>query len=200
MKEALAIGATVLIVVAYVPYIQDILKGKTKPHVYSWFVSALVTFIAFGLQLSEGAGWGILPTFVASIAGFIIFALSLKHQKRASITKSDTFFFFMSLIAVVLWLVVDQPLLSVLIISVIDILAFVPTFRKSWSRPDQETASSYAVNSLRFTLATVAVQRYSIVTVLYPLSQAFADGLFALFLILRRRTVIITLPGVVKEL
>lgn len=183
----MALGATLLIVVAYIPYIRDILSGKTKPHVYSWFVSALVTFIAFGLQLSEGAGWGMLPTFIAAIAGFLIFALALKRQKRASITKSDTLFFILSLVAVILWLIVDQPLLSVVIISCIDILAFVPTFRKSWSRPDQETVSAYGVNSLRFTLATVAVQNYSFVTVLYPLSQALADGLFALFLVFRRR-------------
>jgi hypothetical protein len=189
MKELLALGATILIAVAYVPYIKDIIEGKTKPHVYSWFISALVTFIAFGLQLSEGAGWGMLPTFVAAIASFVIFALALKHQKRASITKSDTFFFVMSLIAVILWLIVEQPLLSVIIISAVDILAFVPTFRKSWSRPDQETVSAYAVNSLRFTLATMAVQKYSLVTVLYPLSQALADGIFSIFLILRRRTV-----------
>ncbi|MDO8336186.1 MAG: hypothetical protein Q7T74_05415, partial [Candidatus Saccharibacteria bacterium] len=111
----------------------------------------------------------------------------LSRQKRSSITRSDTFFFGMSLVAVILWLVVDQPLLSVVIVSCIDILAFVPTFRKSWSRPDQETVSAYAVNSLRFSLATMAVQHYSLVTVLYPLSQAIADGAFALFLVLRRR-------------
>ncbi len=184
----MAISATLLIVIAYIPYIKDILKGKTKPHVYSWFVSALVTLIAFGLQFSEDAGWGVLPTFVAAVAGFLIFSLALSRQKRASITKSDTFFFIMSLIAVVLWVVVDQPLLSIIIISSIDILAFIPTFRKSWSRPDQETISSYAVNSLRFMLATIAVQKYSLVAVLYPLSQALADGLFALFLVVRRRT------------
>lgn len=189
MKELLALGATVLIVVAYVPYTQDILKGKTKPHVYSWSVSALVTFIVFGLQLSQGAGWGLLPTFIAGIAGLLIFMLSLKQQKRASITKSDTLFFILSLVAVALWLVVDRPLLSVIIVSLVDILAFIPTFRKSWNRPDQETVSAYAINSIRFVLATLAIRNYTLVTILSPLSQAIADGVLTLFLILRRRVV-----------
>lgn len=187
MKELLALSATILIVIAYVPYIKDILRNKTKPHAYSWFVSALVTFIAFGLQLSEGAGWGTVPTFIAAAAGFLIFFLTLRQEQRATITKSDTFFFIMSLIAVVLWIIVDQPLLSVIILSCVDILAFIPTFRKSWSKPDQETVSSYAINSLRFTLGTIAVEKYSFVTILYPLSQALADGVFSLFLIIRRR-------------
>jgi uncharacterized membrane protein YfhO len=188
VKETLALIAALLIFVAYIPYIKDIFKGKTKPHIYSWFISALVTLIAFGLQLSDGAGWGVIPTFIAAMAGFIIFALSLNHNNRSSITKSDTFFLLTALLATGLWLIAAQALLSVVIISLIDILAFAPTFRKSWSRPDQETVSSYAVNAIRFTVATVAVQRYSFVTVIYPLSQALCDGLFTLFLLLRRRS------------
>lgn len=187
MKEVLALIATLLIIAAYYPYIRDILRGTTKPHAYSWFISALVTFIACGLQFSDGAGWGTVPTFVAAIAGFIIFGLSLRADNRATITRADTGFFIVTLFAVVLWLGADQPLLSVILIASIDILAFVPTFRKSWHRPDQETISAYTINGLRFTIATLAVQNYTLVTVLYPLSQALVDVFFAIFLVLRRR-------------
>lgn len=189
MKESFAVLATLLIVAAYVPYIQNILRGRTKPHVYSWFLSALVTLIAFGVQLSEGAAWGAVPTFVAGIAGLVIFILALRRNNRSSITISDTFFLLLALIAFGLWLVADQALLSIIIISLVDILAFAPTIRKSWSRPDQETASSYTINTLRFTLATLAVQDYTLATTLYPLSQALFDGLFVLFLVVRRRSV-----------
>lgn len=186
MKEILALAATMLIIVAYIPYIKDTLKAKTVPHVYSWLVSALVTFIAFGIQLSEGARWGALPTFIAAIAGFIVFALSLK-SRNSVVTRADTVFFIGTLVAVVLWLIADQPLLSILLIASIDILAFVPTFRKSWKRPDQETVSMYAINAVRFSFAALAVQNYSLITLLYPLSQVFCDGLFALFLVIRKK-------------
>ncbi|MDB5183146.1 MAG: hypothetical protein JWO47_930 [Candidatus Saccharibacteria bacterium] len=188
MKEFLALTATALIIAAYAPYVKDIVRGKTKPHVYSWLISALVTFIAFGLQLSDSAGWGAIPTCVAAVAGLLIFILSLRPG-RASITKFDTVFFVIALTAAALWLIADQALLSVILIASVDILAFVPTFRKSWKNPDQETTSTYAVNALRFTLATVAVQHYTFITVLYPLSQAFCDGLFAAFLLLRRHSI-----------
>lgn len=189
MKELLALGATLLIIGAYIPYVRDILNGKTKPHVYSWFVSGLITFIAFGLQLSHGGGWGVVPTFVGALAGFTIFALSLSRHKRASITKSDTLFFAMALVATGLWLIAHQPLLSAIIISVVEILAFMPTYRKSWGKPSQETASTYSTNTLRHALAIIALQHYSLVTVLYPLTEALSDGLFTLFLIFRRRLV-----------
>lgn len=187
MKEFLALSATALIIVAYIPYIRDILKGKTVPHAYSWFVSGLVTFIGFGLQLSDDAGWGAVPTFVAAMAGFVIFLLSLRRNKRAPITKSDTIFFIMALVATGIWLIADQPLLSIIMISLVDILAFAPTFRKSWRNPEQETVSTYSINALRFTIAAGAVHNYSLITLLYPLSQALTDGFFVLFLLLRRR-------------
>lgn len=188
MKEMLAVIAVILIIVAYTPYIINTVKGKTKPHVYSWFISSLVTFIAFGVQISGGGGWTCLPTFVAAVAAVIIFLFSLGPD-RTPITKSDTIFFILALIATLLWVVEDQLIMSVILVSLIDTLAFMPTFRKSWHRPYEETASAYAVNGLRFTISGMAVQNYSIVTVLYPLSQAIVDLFFFTFLILRRQAI-----------
>lgn len=187
IKEVLALTATALIFLAYIPYISDIKKEKTRPHPYTWFISGLITFIAFGLQLANHAGWGLLPMFIGGSAGLVIFALSLKY-KRAAITKVDTLFFVIALIAMGLWLIAHQPLLAVIIISSVDILAFIPTIRKSWNAPYQETLSTYFINCLRLTLATLAVQHYNLVAILYPLSGALTDGPIAIYLIIRRRT------------
>jgi hypothetical protein len=192
VKELLAICATLLIILAYVPYVKDIAKGKTLPHIYSWLVSSFVGFIAFGLQITKHAGWGVLPTFVGSVAGTIIFLCALRGSQRAKITKADSFFFALALITTGLWLIADQLVLSVILISSIDILAFVPTYRKSWIRPDQETASSYGINAVRFSLASAAIQNFNFVTLLYPVSQALVDALFAVFLLVRRKRLHIT--------
>ncbi|KKU90276.1 MAG: hypothetical protein UY21_C0025G0011 [Microgenomates group bacterium GW2011_GWA1_48_10] len=52
IKNLLGIVATFLVFVGYIPYTRDILKGKTKPHLYSWFLWAFVTWIAFALQFT----------------------------------------------------------------------------------------------------------------------------------------------------
>jgi len=49
-KNILGIIATVLVFIGYIPYLRDIVKGKTKPHIYSWFLWCFVTLIAFALQ------------------------------------------------------------------------------------------------------------------------------------------------------
>ncbi len=39
MKEFISGIAVALTFVGYVPYMRDTIKGKTRPHVYTWFVS-----------------------------------------------------------------------------------------------------------------------------------------------------------------
>ncbi len=57
-KTLISIIAVLLTFGGYIPYILDTIRGKTTPHVYTWFIWALVTAIAFGLQVNAGAGVG----------------------------------------------------------------------------------------------------------------------------------------------
>ena len=178
--------AVILTFVGYVPYVRDTIKGKTTPHIYTWFIWGLVTAIAFGLQISAKAGFGAYTTLSAAVVCFIIFFFGLRQGKK-NVTKSDTVFFVMSLVALALWLFAKQPVLSVILVSTIDMLGFVPTVRKSWHKPHEETLISYMTNTFRFTLAIVALSHYTIVTALYPVTWVIANGLFSIFLISRRK-------------
>ena len=51
MKETFGIIAVLLGVLGIIPYIRDIFKGKTKPHLYSNIIWAIVTTLAFFGQL-----------------------------------------------------------------------------------------------------------------------------------------------------
>ena len=78
-KEALGSAATLLAMVSYVPYIWLTLKGKVKPHAFSWTIWGLLTLIGFAAQWVEGAGpgsWvmgfsGVVCSFIA-VLGFIM--------------------------------------------------------------------------------------------------------------------------------
>lgn len=188
MKEIIGIIAVLLTFVGYIPYIRDILKGKTKPHVYTWFIWGLVTAIAFGLQISADAGPGAFTTLAAAIVCFVIFGFGLRQGER-NITPSDTVFLILSLIALVLWIFAKQPVLSVILVSSIDMLGFAPTIRKSWHRPYEETLISYEINTFRFSLALLALNQYTLVTALYPITWIIANGLFSIYLIIRRKSV-----------
>jgi hypothetical protein len=186
MKELLAYIATALIVVAYFPYVLDIIKSKTKPHPYTWFISGFITFIVFGLQIKDGASWGALPTFIGAVAGVAIFLLALYRNKKDMITNADKVSFVMAIIACILWLGVKNPVAAVLFLVFVDIFAFFPTVRKSWTAPGEETISTYVINFIRFVLSCIAVENYTFVTLAYPLSAAILDCLICAYLIIRK--------------
>lgn len=188
IKYLIGIIAVILTFVGYVPYLRDTIKGKTKPHVYSWFLWGFVTLIAFALQVSAKAGAGSLVTLAAALASLVVFALGMRQGKK-DITKSDTIFFALALIAIGIWLLAKQPIVSVILISSIDMLSFVPTIRKSWNKPHSETLFTYLLNTFRHGLSIFALQNYSIVTWLYPSTWVIANGLFSLMLIIRRKQV-----------
>lgn len=50
IKLVLSVIAIVLTLVAFIPYIISILSGMTKPHVFSWVIWGITTFIVFLAQ------------------------------------------------------------------------------------------------------------------------------------------------------
>jgi hypothetical protein len=186
IKNIIGILAISLTFFGYIPYIRDTIKGKTRPHLYSWFLWATISAIAFALQVSAGAGIGAFVTLAAVIVTYIIFFLGLRNGKK-DITLFDTIFLILTLISLVIWLFAKQPVTSIILLTTTEVLIFVPTLRKSWHSPRSETLSSYIMNTVRFTLAIFSLQHYSLVTTLYPLVWLLGNGLLSLVLIIRRR-------------
>ncbi len=186
MKETLGIAAGILVVAGYVPYIRDIIRGKTHPHIYSWLLWGLLTVVIFGIQITHHAGFGGLVTIVAGIMCLMVIFFGLKHGKR-DITFSDNVVLVLTLICMVLWLVAKQPLTAILLACATDLLAFLPTVRKSWNKPFSETLSLYQLNTLRFAIALLALDQFTFINAVWPAMWAIANGLFAVMLITRRQ-------------
>ena len=90
-------------------------------------------------------------------------------------------------IVLILWFGVQQPLLSIIMVVIIDALGFFPTFRKSFHKPHEETLITFMFSSLKFVIGLFALESYSLITWLYPTYLVFANGIFVLMLIIRRR-------------
>lgn len=184
----LSAAVILLTFVGYVPYVRDIFLGKTKPHAFTWFAVALTAFIAYALQVEGGAGVGAWPMLVVSLICVLVFVLSLWRGTK-DITRSDVVFLCLSLVALFLWLVVKQPILSILLITASEILSYVPTVRKSWKEPYSETLALYQVSMFRHGLAVFAVEQMNLLTALYPAAWALTNLTITVILTLRRRVV-----------
>lgn len=187
IKTTLGFIAIILTFAGYIPYFRDITKGKTKPHLYSWFLWFFITGIIFALQFSGGAGIGSFVTLTVSLMCLIVIILSFRHGVNRDIKLIDALFILLALFALGLWLIAKQPVLSTILSTVIDLLGFAPTIRKSWNNPYTETLSFYGITAFRFAITILSLSQYTIVTALYPVAWLFGNGFFALMLLIRRR-------------
>ena len=186
-KNLLTAVAVAMMVAGYIPYIRDTVKGKTKPHVFSWGIGMIVAFIAFGLQFQEKSGPAMYVTLSAAMLSSIIVFYAFKNKEK-DITVFDYICLALSGVALISWLVAKQPVLSMLFVVLTELISFFPTVRKSWKAPHTETLSSYITNFFRFIVAILALNKYTFVAIGFPLTWLLLNGSFALLLIYRRKS------------
>lgn len=187
IKIILSIISIVIAVVSYIPYFKDIFRNKTKPHLFSWFIFSITTGIIFALQMQGGAGVGGFITLLLTFIFFAIFVLSFKYGTR-DVKTIDIIFLLLALLAIPIWLVAEQPIISVILLVVIDMLGFAPTIRKSWNDPYSETLSMYSITLLRYVLIFPSLEAYNILTMLFPVVWFVANAVLVTVLVYRRKT------------
>jgi hypothetical protein len=181
----LASFAIILTLIGYAQYFRSMFAGKTKPHMFSWIIWASLTAIAYFAQVSDGAGIGSWVTALTALISFYIAGYAYFYGEKET-TKSDWATFIAGISAIPVWLLTDNPLYAVLLVTLIDALGFYPTFRKSWSKPDEETLVHYNLAGLKFLFACFALEHVSWITALYPASLIFMNWLFVIYVLLRR--------------
>ncbi|MFY9180136.1 MAG: hypothetical protein WAO12_10220 [Venatoribacter sp.] len=187
-KELLSGTGIVLTLVIFVPYIQSILQGRTKPHVFSWFIWALATFIVFLAQLSGGGGLGAWPIGVSGVITGYVAVLAYRKSMDRSITKSDWAFLIVALTALPCWFLTSNPLWAVVILTGVDLAGFGPTVRSAYLCPHQERMGFYSLAALRNFIVILALEHYSLTTVLFPAAVGVACLIFVTMVSYRRRT------------
>jgi hypothetical protein len=181
-KETFAVAAALLAVAGNVPYVIDILKGRVQPHAYTWFVWTVVSGIVLFGQIAKGAGVGALPTLAAEIFTFVIFLLSLKFGFKG-VTKTDTFFLLLALAGIIPWIMTSDPTVSVIVAVSIDVIAFIPTLRKTWAEPKSETPILYSANVVRHILALFSMQAYNVATTLHSIAMITTNTVMTLLVV-----------------
>ena len=185
-KEIITALSVIFVIVLYLIYFRDIFLTKTKPHVYTWLIWSITMGVAAASAISGGAGYGSFPLILG--AGFMtgITVVSIKYGTK-NITRSDTIALIFALGSVVIWWQLNNPYLAVFIASMIDMIGYYPTFRKSYFEPESETVSFWALSLLGITLNIVALDEYNFLTLFYLATIFFSSGSLAIFLLVRKK-------------
>ncbi|MCW7493873.1 hypothetical protein ND861_14855 [Leptospira sp. 2 VSF19] len=186
IRSILTCVAIFLTFYAYVPYIRGIRKGSVRPHVFSWIIWGVTTFIVFFAQVAGNGGIGSIPIGVSGIITFLVAFFSYHKRGDIDITKSDWFFFGLALSSLPFWFYFSSPLAAVLVLSLADILGFIPTFRKGYVHPNSEPLGFYLIFLFRNLLAMIALAEWNITTLLFPGSAGIACVVFVVMVKVRK--------------
>jgi hypothetical protein len=185
MKEILAIVAAIMAFVGNISYLRDVFRGNVIPHPYTWFVWSIVSMTTFFGGLAKGAGIGALPTGIAEGFTIIIFIYSLKYVfqgKAGHIRKIDNYFLLICLVGLVPWAITKDPTLSVVIVVIVDVIAFIPTLRKTWKNPKTEKPLLYQMNVSRHILTLFSLEAYNIATTFHSITMILTNSIMTLFI------------------
>lgn len=177
--------AGLLAVIGNIPYLRDMFRQKIKPHPYTWFIWSIVSGVTFFGQVAGGAGWAAIAFGASEIFTILIFLFSLRYGFK-KIPRKDTYFLIAALLGIIPWIITKDPTISVIIMVSIDLIAFMPTFGKTWRHPESEKAILYESNVARHSLALLALSSYNIATMLHSIAMIITNTVMT-FIILRKR-------------
>ena len=170
---------------SFVPYLRDIFRLKTTPHSYSWLIWGLLQGTGALAMISSGASWGAASVTIGAFLCTSVFLLSLRYGTK-NITLFDTVCFIGALLATAVWFSLHDALLAIVLVSLIDLLAFLPTFRKAYAEPYSETTLTYVLSGIADGLAILALATFSVTTSLYLFTLVVTNFACAGILWLRR--------------
>lgn len=188
-KEVFSAAAMILTFLAFYPYVRAILRGQTRPHVFSWIIWGAGTFVVALAQLADGAGVGAWPIAVSGVITVGVALLALTRFADTRFTRMDWMFLILALSALPLWYLTATPLSAVIVLTAVDLLGFGPSVRKAYDRPYEENAVFFTLGAVRNGFVVLALENYSWTTVLFPAAVGMACLLFVALLLGRRAAI-----------
>ena len=163
---AFSLFATLLTVVAFFPYIRDMFLRKTTPHLYTWLIWGITQGTAVFGMIAGGGAVASISFAVATVLVLFVCVCSLRYGTK-HITRFDTTLLFVALGAIVLWWFLDNPLLSVVLVTAVDLIGYVPSIKKAYKEPQSETLSTWVLFSIGNIFAILALSEFNFLTLTY---------------------------------
>jgi hypothetical protein len=167
MKDFLLVLSALVTIAAVVPYIRDILKGKTKPNIVSWITWTLLTGLATAALISAHEYRAAFFTGSAMVETAAVVILGLRYG-YVKYTRFDVICQIAAVVGLILWQIFSTPLIAVFAAVTIDLIGALPTFKHSWQKPLEETWVTYAWSGVGAFIALFALESYNWTSLSYP--------------------------------
>lgn len=189
--------AVLLALAQCVPYIYDILRGKTQPQRAAWLIWFALGGVLVFSQLAKGGHASVWVSLMHMTANLTIFALALKYG-YGRFTKLDWGSLGLAAFGMALWWFTKEPAVALLIAIFVDSIGVALVVKKAYRSPHTETLSSWLLGVGVGLSASLAVGSLNPILLAYPVYVMLNSAVTAGTIIVRRRMLV--LPQVSEEL
>lgn len=166
--ELLGLFSGLLAISAIIPYVISILQGKAKPHPISWVLWAIIAVTILINYWAVGARETIWLAVANFVVPFTISILSIKYWK-GRFSRFDYTCLIISLISILIWLIFKNAVVAVTFSIAADVLAALPTIRKTYLDPSSEDLKTWLIYVVANSLSVIAIKEWSYGVALLPL-------------------------------
>ncbi len=174
--------AGLLSLISFIPYLLSIIKGDTKPERATFAIWTVVSFILLLSYLASGATDTIWIPLAYTTFQTVVFILSFKYG-MGGLNKLDIACLTGAVIGIILWIITKNPTTTLYISIFLEVLGFIPTFKKSYLYPKTENTLSWSIAAIASTLNLLAVTSFRPEIFLYPIYLFLSDGGMAILLL-----------------
>lgn len=185
IKVVFATIGVIIGIIGFFPYLRDVLAKKTKPHSFTWLIWALTQGVAVAGMWAGGGDVGAISMTIGTIIIFLIFLLSLKYGYR-DISLSDKIILTVALIAIGIWVFLDNPILALLMVTGIDVIGYIPSIRKCFHEPGSETVLAWNAAIAANVFSLLALREYNFMTIGYLVPIFLLNSFFVIFILICR--------------
>jgi hypothetical protein len=211
ISQNFAVLAAVLPLIGFAAYLRDTLRGKIPPNRVSWLLWGAAPMIAFAAELAEGTslmvalvtfalGFGPLLVLLATfadprhdpwhLATLRSIAVNLVRRRGADhrwkLTRFDFACGGISALALSAWAVTGQGDVAIAFAIAADLFAAVPTIKKSYSRPESESANTYVASGAGAGVTLLTIPRWTFNYYGFPFYVMFVCTIIAALIVLPR--------------
>lgn len=173
------------------PYVKDTIKGTTSPNRVSWLLWSIAPFIGATAAFFDGAGWAAFPVFITGFSGLMIFVASFMNNNAVwKLCIFDYLCGLLSIMALVLWGITHRPDIAIIFAISSDLLASLPTLKKSWSNPETETPIVYSTSLFNALTSFFAFQSWGFSEYAFPAWLVIIDATLLSVIYYRRCAII----------
>ncbi|MGI8419257.1 MAG: hypothetical protein ACR2LN_01285 [Candidatus Levyibacteriota bacterium] len=139
---------------ATIPYVIDIIKGRARPARSTRILFLLLMLVTLIVQSHEFTSGVLLLTAGELATQIVLFVLSIKYG-MGGLARLDIICYGAFIISLTTYLLTRDAALSLTLLVLTDLIAFLPTIVKIWRDPTSDTWVFYVVGGMAAATASL---------------------------------------------